>query len=46
MKILVAGSNGMIGSAVTRHMMVRKVLLVCGILPSLFYIAVNILAAR
>ena len=46
MKTLIAGSNGMVGSAVTRHLMVRKVLLVCGILSSLLYVAMNILVAR
>ena len=46
MKTLVAGSDGMVGSAVTHHhLTVRKVLLVCGILSSLLYVAINILGA-
>jgi len=45
MKILVAGSNDMIGAAVPHHWMVRKVLLVCGIVSSLFYVATTIVGA-
>ena len=45
MRILVAGPNGMVGSAVTPHLMVRKVLLACGILSSLLYVATVVLAA-
>jgi len=45
MKTLITGSNGMVGSTMTRHLMVRKVLLVCGILSSLLYVATLILGA-
>jgi hypothetical membrane protein len=45
MKTLIAGSDGTVGSAVPRHLMVRKVLLVCGILSSLLYVGIDILAA-
>jgi hypothetical protein len=45
MRTLIAGSNEMVGSAVIRHSMVRKVLLVCGILTSLLYVATTILGA-
>lgn len=40
-----AGPDGTMGSAATRHMTVRKILLVCGILSSLLYVAATILAA-
>jgi hypothetical protein len=36
-----AGSNEMVASVVTRHEVVRKVLLFCGILSSLFYVISN-----
>lgn len=45
MKPLIAGSNEMVGSAATRHLMVRKVLLVCGIVSSLLYVATTIIGA-
>lgn len=45
MKAIIAGSNEMAGSAVTRHLMVRKVLLICGIVSSLLYVAMNIVGA-
>jgi hypothetical protein len=45
MKTLIAGSNGMVGSVVTRHLIVRKVLLVCGIIASLVYVSAAILGA-
>jgi len=45
MKTLIAGSNGMVGSAMTRRSMVGKILLVCGILSSLLYVGSDILAA-
>jgi hypothetical protein len=41
----IAASYGMVGSAATRHSMVRKVLLVCGVLSSLLYVGVDILAS-
>lgn len=40
-----AGSNEMVGAVVTRHEVVRKVLLFCGILSSLLYIANDVIAA-
>ena len=40
-----ASSNETVGAAVAWQSMVRKVLLVCWILSSLVYIAMNILAA-
>lgn len=43
MKTLVTGSNGMVGSAMSRPLMVRP--LVCGILSSLLYIGTDIFAA-
>lgn len=48
MKTLIDGSNEEVGPAVTRHFMVRKILLICRILSSLLllYIAMHILAAR
>ena len=39
MKTLDAGSIEMVGAAVTHHMMLRKALLVCGIVSSLLYVA-------
>jgi Protein of unknown function (DUF998) len=39
MKTPVSDSNGAAGAAVDRHLMVRKILLVCGILSSLLYVA-------
>jgi hypothetical protein len=45
MKTLIAGSNGMVGPAMTRRSMVRKILLACGILSSLLYVGSDILAA-
>jgi hypothetical protein len=45
MKELNADTDDVIGSAVTRHMMVRKILPACGILSSLLYVAATILAA-
>jgi hypothetical protein len=46
MKTPIAGSIGMVGSAVTRNSMVLRGLLVCGILSSPLYVAMNALAAR
>jgi uncharacterized protein DUF998 len=43
MKILVAGFHGMIGSAVTDNSILRKVLLVCGIVSSLFYACMDVI---
>jgi hypothetical protein len=43
--IPVVGSNGMVGSAVTRRSLVRKILLLCGILASLLYVGTDILGA-
>jgi hypothetical protein len=45
MKTLITGSNGMVGQGVTRHLTVRKVLLACGILAPLLYVAATILGA-
>jgi hypothetical protein len=45
MKTLIAGSNWMLGPAMTRRSMVREILLVCGILSSLLYVGSDILAA-
>jgi len=45
MKILTADSNGMVGTSVNRQLIVRKVLLACGILASLLYVAASILGA-
>lgn len=45
MKMPVAGSDGTVGPAVPRHLSVRKVLLICGILSSLLYAAADILGA-
>jgi len=45
MKILIAGSNEMVGSVLSRQMMLRKVLLGCGILSSLIYVAATILGS-
>ncbi len=45
MKTRNAGSTGVFGSTVTRHMILRKALLVCGILSSLLYVATTILGA-
>ena len=45
METQITGSNDMVGSAVTRHLMVRKVLLVCGIVASLIWLGTDILAA-
>jgi hypothetical protein len=40
-----AGSNETSGSAVTRHLRVRRALLVCGILSSLIWLGIDIIAA-
>jgi hypothetical protein len=45
MKTQFVGSNEMVGPAVTRHSPVRKVLLACGILSSLLYVAATIVGA-
>jgi hypothetical protein len=45
MRTLTAGTNGIVGSAVNRHLIVRKALLVCGILSSLLYVGVDIIAS-
>lgn len=45
MKNLNSGSNGMVGSAETHPLTVRKVLLICGILSSLLWITGDILAS-
>jgi hypothetical protein len=45
MKTLIAGSNGTVGSAVTLHLMIRKILLVCGILSSLIWLGTDIFAS-
>jgi hypothetical protein len=45
MKTLIAGSSEMAGPVVTRHLMVRKLLLVCGLLAALLYVGSDILAA-
>ena len=45
MKTLIADTTGMIGSGVARHAMIRKVLLTCGILSSLLYVAAIIFGA-
>ena len=44
MKTLVANSHGLTESAVTHHLIVRKVLLACGILSSLLYASMDMLA--
>ena len=41
MNTLIAGSNDTLSSAASRHDLVRKVLLVCGIVASLLYIVAN-----
>lgn len=46
MKELTVGADGVIGSTVTRHVMVRKILLACGIVSSLLYVAATVLGAR
>jgi hypothetical protein len=43
MKTLIAGSNKLVGLAVTRHSMLRKVLLICGIASSLFYACMDLI---
>jgi len=43
MRILVTRFHGMAESAVTRHLMLRKVLLVCGIVSSLFYAGMDVI---
>jgi Protein of unknown function (DUF998) len=43
MKTLIAGSNDMVGSAVIHNSMLRKVLLVCGIVSSLFYAGMDVI---
>jgi hypothetical protein len=45
MKTLTAASAGMVGAAQPRPLMVRKGLLICGILSSLLYVPVTILGA-
>lgn len=42
---LIVRADAVIGSTVTRHVMARKILLACGILSSLLYVAATILAA-
>jgi phosphotransferase system glucose/maltose/N-acetylglucosamine-specific IIC component len=44
MKILIAGSHGMVGSGVTQHLRLRNVFLACGILSSLFYACMDAIA--
>jgi Protein of unknown function (DUF998) len=44
MKIPVAGSPEIVASPVTRHSMLKKVLLACGIVSSLFYACQDVLA--
>lgn len=39
-----AGSNGMVGSTVPRHVMIRKLLLVCGIVAPLLYVVTIVIA--
>jgi hypothetical protein len=46
MKTPIAGFIGMVGSAVTHDSMALRGLLVCGILYSPLYVAMNTLAAR
>lgn len=41
MNTQIAGSNSMVGSAVTRQEAIRKILLVCGIVASLLYVIAN-----
>jgi len=43
MKTLIVSSTGMVGSAMTRPLMIRKFLLICGILSSLFYAAMDVI---
>ncbi len=43
MKALVAGSSGIPESLITRRSIVRKVLLICGIVSSLFYGAMDVI---
>jgi len=45
MKTLIAGSNIMVGSIVTRHSKVRQTLLVCGILSALVWMGADIFAS-
>jgi len=45
MKTVTVGTNGMVKSAMTRHLMVRKALLVCGIVSSLLYVIATIVGA-
>jgi hypothetical protein len=45
MRTSVADSSGMVGSAVPRRLMVREVLLACGILSSLLYVGMDIFAS-
>ena len=42
MKTLVVGSKGMVGSVVTHRSILRSVLLVCGIVSSLFYAGMDV----
>ena len=42
---LIANADDATGSTVMRHVMVHKILLTCGILSSLLYVAATILAA-
>lgn len=43
MKTSIVGSNEILGSPVNRHSMLRKVLLICGIVSSLFYAAMDVI---
>jgi hypothetical protein len=43
LKILAAGSHGMIGSAMTQHSRLQKALLLCGMLSSLFYACMDVI---
>jgi hypothetical protein len=45
MKKIITGSNEAPGTTATRHLMVLNILLICGILSSLFYIGLDIIAS-
>jgi hypothetical protein len=45
MKGLIASADAVIGSTITHHVMVGKILLACGILSSLLYVAATMLGA-
>jgi hypothetical protein len=45
MKTLIADSSGMAGPSMSRHLMIRKLFLTCGLLAALLYVGSDIIAA-